>query len=62
MDDKDKRYLTILVNFYINMYRDSGEIYYLHKAAAEINAAIKKEGEEVYCPDNPLKRKEQKHE
>ena len=62
MDDKDKRYLTILVNSYINMYRDSGEIYYLHKAAAEINAAIKKEGEEVYCQDNPLKRKEQKHE
>ena len=62
MDDKGKRYLTILVNFYINMYRDSGEIYYLHKAAAEINAAIKKEGEVVYCQDNPLKRKEQKHE
>lgn len=62
MDDKGKRYLTILVNSYINMYRDSGEIYYLHKAAAEINAAIKKEGEEVYCQDNPLKRKEQKHE
>lgn len=46
MDDKDKRYLTILVNFYINMYRDSGEIYYLHKAAAEINAAIKKKAKE----------------
>lgn len=42
MDDKDKRYFSILVNFYINMYRDSGEIYYLHKAAAEINAVIKK--------------------
>lgn len=39
MDDKDKRYFSILVNFYINMYRDSGEI---------------------FCQDNPLKRKEQK--
>lgn len=60
MDDKDKRYFLILVNFYINMYCDSGEIYYLHKAVAEINAAIKKEGEGVCCQDNPLKRKEQK--
>lgn len=49
MDDKDKRYLAILVNFYINMYCDSGEIYYLHKAAAEINAAIKKEGGEIFA-------------
>lgn len=60
MDDKDKRYFSILVNFYINMYRDSGEIYYLHKAVAEINAVIKKEGGEIFCQDNPLKRKEQK--
>lgn len=60
MDNKDKRYLVILVNFYINMYCDSGEIYYLHKAAAEINSAIKKEGGEIFCQDNPLKRKEQK--
>lgn len=60
MDDKDKRYFSILVNSYINMYRDSGEIYYLHKAAAEINAVIKKEGGEIFCQDNPLKRKEQK--
>lgn len=60
MDDKDKRYFSILVNFYINMYCDSDEIYYLHKAAAEINAVIKKEGGEIFCQDNPLKRKEQK--
>lgn len=60
MDDKDKRYFSILVNFYINMYRDSGAIYYLYKAAAEINAVIKKEGGEIFCQDNPLKRKEQK--
>lgn len=46
MDDKDKRYFSILVNFYINMYRDSGEIYYLHQAAAEINAVIKKKAKE----------------
>lgn len=62
MDDKDKRYLTIIVTFYINMYHDSGEIYYLHKAAAEIDATIKKEGGGIFCQDNPLKRKEQKHE
>nr|DAR02844.1 MAG TPA: hypothetical protein [Caudoviricetes sp.] len=60
MDNKDKRYLAILVNFYINMYCDSGEIYYLHKAAAEINSAIKKEGGEIFCQDNQLERKEQK--
>ena len=58
--DKDKRYFTTIVNFYINMYHDSGEVYYLYKAIAEINAKIKKEGGEVYCLDNPLKRKEQK--
>lgn len=28
--DKDKRYFTTIVNFYINMYHDSGEVYYLH--------------------------------
>ncbi len=58
--DKDKRYFSTIVNFYINMYHDSGEVYYLHKAIAEINAKIKKEGGEVNCLDNPLKRKEQK--
>ncbi len=57
--DKDKRYFTTIVNFYLNMYHDSGEVYYLHKAA-EINAVIKKEGGEFSCQDNPLKRKEQK--
>lgn len=60
MDDKDKRYFSTLINFNINMYCDSGEIYYLHKAVAEINAVIKKEGGEFSCQDNPLKRKEQK--
>lgn len=60
MDNKDKRYLAILVNFYINMYCDSGEVYYLYKAIAEIKAKIKKEGGEIFCQDNPLKRKEQK--
>lgn len=54
--DKDKRYFTTIVNSYINMYHDSGEVYYLHKAIAE----IKKEGGEIFCQDNPLKRKEQK--
>ena len=49
MDDKDKRYLAILVNFYINMYCDSGEIYYLNKAAAEINAAIKKKAVKFFA-------------
>ena len=58
--DKDKRYFTTIVNFYLSMYHDSGEVYYLHKAAAEINAVIKKEGGEFSCQDNPLKRKEQK--
>lgn len=58
--DKDKRYFTTIVNFYLNMYHDSGEVYYLHKATAEINAVIKKEGGEFSCQDNPLKRKEQK--
>lgn len=52
--DKDKRYFTTIVNFYINMYHDSGEVY------AEIKAKIKKEGGEIFCQDNPLKRKEQK--
>ena len=47
--DKEKRYFTTIVNFYINMYHDSGEVYYLHKAVAEIIAKIKKEGVEVYC-------------
>lgn len=46
--DKEKRYFTTIVNFYINMYHDSGEIYYLHKAVAEINAKIKNEGGEGY--------------
>lgn len=58
--DKDKRYFTTIVNFYLNMYHDSGEVYYLYKAIAEINAVIKKEGGEFSCQDNPLKRKEQK--
>lgn len=58
--DKDKRYFTTIVNCYINMYHDSGEVYYLHKAIAEIKAKIKKEGGEIFCQDNPLKRKEQK--
>lgn len=30
------------------------------KAIAEIKAKIKKEGGEIFCQDNPLKRKEQK--
>ena len=47
--DKEKRYFTTIVNFYINMYHDSGEVYCLHKAVAEIIAKIKKEGGEVYC-------------
>jgi hypothetical protein len=46
MDDKDKRYFSILVNFYINMYRDSGEIYYLHKAMAVIRSKIEEDGVE----------------
>lgn len=49
-----------LTRININMYHDSGEVYYLYKAIAEIKAKIKKEGGEIFCQDNPLKRKEQK--
>lgn len=48
------------VNAELEEWRLSGDVDYLHKAAAEINSAIKKEGGEIFCQDNPLKRKEQK--
>lgn len=40
--DKDKRYFTTIVNFYINMYHDSGEVYYLHKALPKSKQKSKK--------------------
>lgn len=41
--EKEKMYLAAAVNFCLNMWRDSGEIDYLHKAIANIRAAIEKE-------------------
>lgn len=41
--EEEQRYLATAVNFCLNMWRDSGEIDYLHKAVANIRAAIEKE-------------------
>lgn len=41
--EEEQQYLTTAVNFNLNMWRDSGEIDYLHKAIANIRAAIEKE-------------------
>lgn len=40
--DKEMRYLVTSVTHKINMYADSGEVDYLHKAIAVIYAEIKK--------------------
>lgn len=41
--EEEKMYLATAVNFNLNMWRDSGEIDYLHKAIANIRAVIDKE-------------------
>ena len=41
--EEEQQYLTTAVNFNLNMWRDSGEIDYLHKAIANIRAAIENE-------------------
>ena len=41
--EEEQQYLTTAVNFNLNMWRDSGEIDYLHKAIANIRAVIEKE-------------------
>lgn len=41
--EEEQQYLTTAVNFNLNMWRDSGEIDYLHKAIANIRATIEKE-------------------
>lgn len=43
--EKEKRYLITSVNFHLNMWSDSGEVDYLHKAIAAIQAQIKAEAE-----------------
>lgn len=58
MEHQEK--LIKAVNAELEEWLCSGDVYYLHKAIAEIKAKIKKEGGEIFCQDNPLKRKEQK--
>lgn len=41
--EEDKAHLAATVIFCISMWRSSGEIDYLHKAIANIRAAIEKE-------------------
>lgn len=41
--EEEQQYLTTAVNFNLNMWRDSGDTDYLHKAIANIRAAIEKE-------------------
>ncbi len=41
--EEEQQYLTTAVNFNLNMWRDSGEIDYLHKAIANIRAEIERE-------------------
>lgn len=41
--EEEQQYLATAVNFNLNMWRDSGEVDYLHKAIANIRAAIEKE-------------------
>ena len=41
--EEEQQYLATAVNFNLNMWRDSGEIDYLHKAIANIRATIEKE-------------------
>lgn len=41
--EEEQQYLATAVNFNLNMWRDSGEIDYLHKAIANIRAVIEKE-------------------
>ena len=41
--EEEQQYLATTVNFNLNMWRDSGEIDYLHKAIANIRATIEKE-------------------
>lgn len=43
--EEEKRYLITSVNFHLNMWNDSGEVDYLHKAVAAIKAQIKAETE-----------------
>lgn len=54
MDAKELTRITESAN------RDKDKRYFTTKAIAEIKAKIKKEGGEIFCQDNPLKRKEQK--
>lgn len=41
--EEEKAYLATAVNFCLNMWRDSGDLDYLHKAIANIRATIEKE-------------------
>ncbi len=43
--DEEKRFFITEVNFRLNQWNDSGEVDYLRKAIAAINAQIKKEEE-----------------
>ena len=41
--EEEKQYFFYAVNFCLNMWNDSGDVDYLHKAIANIRAAIEKE-------------------
>lgn len=41
--EEEQSFLAKSVNFYLNMWCDSGETYYLQKAIAKIRATIEKE-------------------
>lgn len=41
--EEEKQYFFTAVNFCLNMWNDSGDVDYLHKAIANIRAVIEKE-------------------